>query len=1099
MKEKALILGFLAAILIFPGLVQAAVGPVAHLDEEVTAYYYHNGTPHDDQVLRSSVKHCSSYPCRYGFVDVAVSNTQDVLQDIEVNLSDTTDSNLQSVSAFKGALASPTDNWERSGMYVDTAEDSEDQHYNITNENVAPPIELEFDWNNTRGGKDLFSSTDKDSDINTMEFEGQLTNPSTSTSLDNITIMFEFNINDDTAAVEVDSDSLSCPSGWTCDTQDHEDIGQDYIVYAEGNLSTSESASIYFQGDMEEGANFDNMDVVIDKTDEEGFRAEDVNNDGTFTGRTIDSKFSRGPVRQGIDLAEGEDDQGETVWRVRGFFENLAEGLTYDVGDGWALYEVDSDNGSLKEPSVHSGGFESMIEPDDDRVYTDDNDDSTKPEWYKHESPEKPYYAAEFGWWVEWNDTNEDNYHAKTDSRLDMPLMHVVKMSEEKTLSGALNPESEGENLTVNEETVHTGSSEAKAQEVDIYSIVPGKTDAGDSPDEKDTYDSGDTFFEIDDDTFNVTHNASDGTVTDITNETTVNYEQPTSTGEDGYVHVSISDVSALPGVDDNLGPDDTVELNYEAQSNITMEEGDAFVFSGNTSYVTESGTPYTREHSTKEVTVSAKRLTGFKDLVAEDANQPNIVTGNLTVDVTDETENQTGIQNITFTDYVPLGTDFDKDDVTVEKYDGTDWDEISSSAYEINSLGPVELPDGSEAEAYEYTTDDDGWHLNNNEKVRAYYTFNITEPGSYEMPATMAGFDPATETELGTSTRGLYRLEVSAPQRDLEVDKQDIVMAERPKVGEVVEWMKPVEVYNPNNRPIDKEFEVELFEEVEDAWVIYTKDGETKTIDGSLVSGEEGKTFKWEDEIPALSSRRYEVRVLTLPVSEVNRDVEVIEELENEMVKLSMDLHLRNFADVDYDEVLLNLPVPERNMIEAVDGFGEELSYTGTEDTSSIVIEDFGAKELDTITVTYKQPYPTIIVTPEQDVYEAEGEVNVSVLVINGGDKIDDPKIETALYGPDMRTVESEIKSLDSMEPLEETELTEEYVLSTHVPSGEYLAEVRFREDFATLATGTGRFYVESGFSSSSGPVTAALIIFALLGAGYVTYKRIGSIRSER
>ncbi len=1110
-KTNTILFGlFITFFLLTPSALAETLGPAAFMEENVEAYYDHDGSFHegDDVVghfddLGFTPQHCivegvPVYPCRYGLIDVGVPTNMDVLQDIRLNVSDTTETNLEDETAFQGALSSPEGNWERSRLYFDTERSSEDRHFDITDGDSAPVVQLTFDWENERGGEDLFSKTDKDDNASTMIFTATLENTGTA-DLDGIQGHVSFAHDDEEGTDAAHITTVTEDGTWTATPQDSTGTGYDETLDIEGSLTGGGSVDIVFEAEMEEGEHYvtgadffhsDDMDVELDDVGvDRGFQA-DYNSEGsTFTGRSLDGKFSRGPIREGVDLA----DQDGAQWGIRGFIENIANNLTYEFfGDHhWGIYEVDDTTGELtmEETGKFLDGEDNpkTIGTEDGRFYTTDSDISTNPDWVVHEGEEKPYYASEFQWEVVWNETDDENYFSSTHSSLDMPELHVVKMAEDKDLDGVIHPGDSDEQINVTDRTWHTGSEDAKAEEVEIHSIVPGENHEDEPPTENENHEAGDTFFEIDEDSFQAFYTPDDGQRTEITDEVTFEYTQPTEGGEDGHVNLTINDVSGLEEANDNLGPDDEIELSYSVRTNIVMEEGDGFDFGGQTTYVTESGTDYTREHEEETIVAAAKRLTGFKDLYAEDEQQPTVVSGDITVEVIDDQGD--GIDEIEVMDYIPKGVDFDENEVSISG---------DVTSIDVEYVGEVTLPDGTVADAYRYSDDNGGWSLGNAESFTISYDFNITTPGSYEMPTTIAGFDPATGTELGTESRGFYRLRMPEPELDLVIDEGEMGMVTRPKVGDSVEWMLPVEVYNPNSRPSEETFEVEIPEDVNRAWVTYTYDGETYTREGRITESGGENVFRWEDSVPALDTRRYEVRLLTPPVSEVDRSVEVLEELPDEMVKIEMEINLRNFASTEYDEVLMNLPIPQDNIIEATDAFGEDIGYTGTEDTTTLIIEDVPAKDLKTLVLTYKQPYPTIIVTPEQDIYEADGPVDLRVLVINGGEKIDNPKIELALYSPEMRTVFSEVKELDGLEPLEETEMTETYILDEHIPEGEYLAEVRFREDFATLATGTGKFYVESAFGPG-GPITTILILLAIAGAVYVSYKRIKSIRGQQ
>ncbi len=1081
MKKLLTFVGLVVATVFISSFVLAeTVGPTAHLTEQVEAHYDHEGNI-DDAVTWGQCG--DENPCRYGYSEVAVSNTQDVLQYIRVNVSDTESNNLVSETAFKGALASPEDGWDRSQLYFETTQSEEDLYY-IIDETDAPAIQLQLDYENIEGGHDLYSAENVDTSVNTMDFTLTATNPSTGHDLTGVEIVAQF-------ATEEGSVIDITDSGEATAEDTNEDGHNDRLVWT-GDLTDGTSEDITFQGDMEEYEHFDGDYVDLDE-DDEGARSYWEDEGETLSGNEITGKFSRGPMRQGTDLSEQDGD-----WSVRGFMKNLAEELTYSV-DRWALYEVD-DGGGLITPPVQENedGFVEDVTGEDGRIRTTD-EIAGDYEWYDTDA-EKPYYATEMDWEVVWNDTNPENHYAYINTTMDMPRLHKVDMINEKMLDGILNPNTGGEYINVTDNTTHQGSPEAKAEYVEMVSTVPGVTTDGESPNDKDLEN---TFFEIEEDSVEVWFDGTeeDDSI-DITDDADVDtvISQPQMDGTDGEVVVTIDNFVDVEGIDSNLNQSEQLRLEYNTYTTYETESGDAFDFSGENTYETESGTPLTEEQPTETISVSAKRLIGFKDLVAEDPDEPTVIDGTLRVEVIDQEGG--GIEGILFTDYVPEGTDFDEGDVTVEFYDGDSWTEWGDADYHIENLGTVELPSGVEVQAYEYLDEEggDGWTLEHEEMIRVSYDFEIDDSGLYEMPATLAGIDPATGVELGSTAIGDVRVQVPDEMEDMEVREGDIGLTRRASVGDMAEWMRPVEVYNPNTRTTEGSFEVEVLSSVEKAWVQYTdQEGETVRIDGDLSKGEESMVLSWEEEVPALSTRNYEVRAMTAPVMEVDRDVEVVDELPGEMVEIEMDVFVRNFAEDPYEEVVFDLPIPVENVISVETGFGEEVEYTGGDATTSLIIDDIGPDELRQVTIRYEQSYPTVIVTPEKDSYDLDSPVNISVLVINGGREIENARLESEIIGPGRNVVLSEIENLEGLEPLQETELTEEYVLSPELPSGDYMAHVRFREDFTTLASGTGNFYVEGAFDPVGGPWTTLILIIAVAGAGYLSYKRLGSMRSER
>lgn len=1096
MKKCLIFTGFLIAILHMSLLVAAqTVGPAAYLTEQVEAHYDHEGNI-DGSVLWEECD--GSNPCRYGYIDVAVSNQEDVLQYIRANISDTAGTNLESPTAFKGALSSVGSDWYRSRLYVETNLSTNDTNYIIDNGDQAPEIQLSLDYGNVEGGQDLYSADNIESEVvgdpsvNLIEFTLTATNPSTAHSLDDVNIAVQFDTEggpDDQSVINLTD------AGEGTDLVDSNDDGRNDRVEWTVTIGTDSSEDITFEGEMEENVHFSGDFVDLD-ADDRGTSSHWEDTAETFTGYTIEDKFSRGPIRQGTDLSETEGD-----WSIRGFMKNLANGLTYRVNE-WALYNV-TDTGELDQRVQHNPeGFTEDITNEHGRIRTTDEIAGSY-EWYSTEA-EKPYYATEMNWEVVWNDTNAENYFAYINTTLNMPRMYKIDMVNSKLLDGILNPDTaEAQEINITDETTHQGSEEVDVEEVLLISRVPGTTTNDESPEDREDLVDGETFFEIDEESVEVWFDGTEeDDPIDITGDVTVDITQPTYEGADGNVTVEIEEVDEVVG--HNLNQSEKIRLEYSVYTNYTTATGDVFEFNGENTYVTESGTPLTEPQPEQTISVSAKRLIGFKDLIATDPEEPTVIDGILRVEVIDATEEEEGIEGIMFTDYVPLGTNFTDEDVTVEFSDdgGSSWTEWEEEEFYIDHLGTVELPSGATVEAYEYLDEDggDGWHLHDDEMIRVSYNFNITDSGLYEMPATLVGIDPATGMEFGATAIGDVRVEIPEPEKDFEIRKGNIGLTRRVSVGDMAEWMRPVEVYNPNTRPVRGSFEVDLLNSVERAWVQYTdRDGETVRIDGDLRKEGDGMVLAWEERIPATSTRNYEIRAMTAPVMEVDRNVEVVDELPGQIVELKMDVFLRNFGRDPYEEVIFKLPIPVDDVTSVEADFGEELEYTGGEASTTIKIGEMDPDELKQVSIRYKKSYPTVLVTPEKESFDLDSPVNISILVINGGKNIDHARLESEIIGPGRNVVLSRIDELEDLEPLEETELTEEYILSPDLPSGDYKAHVRFREDFTTLASGTGNFYVKGAFEPAGGFWTVLILLIAVIGAGYLSYKRLQSIKTER
>jgi hypothetical protein len=466
------------------------------------------------------------------------------------------------------------------------------------------------------------------------------------------------------------------------------------------------------------------------------------------------------------------------------------------------------------------------------------------------------------------------------------------------------------------------------------------------------------------------------------------------------------------------------------------------------------------------------------------------------------------GIPGIKFIDYIPNWT------MNLSEYIGnvtvqfcetgcTTW--THGNQYKITDNGTATLPDGSFVHIFEFINSSSPgpgtWNLTNGQYINVTYQMNVTTSGLYILPTIIAAFDPTTGEIFGTTVYGIIRVTIPELDVPLQLTEGDLELAKRVIVGKPVLWIKEFEVYNPNPRPVFSRFETLVFNDVMDGYVsYYNEQGDKIELGVSFADAESGRLMFWEDRMNALETRVYEVRILTPPILEIDRDIEVLEKLENKMVKLKMDVYLKNFAEEEYENIILNLPISYQNIFEVRDAFGNQLAFTGGADTSSITIDKLEPSGLKTVTVIYKESYPTIIVTPDRDRYDLNSPVGLEILVINGGDTIEYPYLEVEIYTPGMDVLFSTIESLENMEPLEKTEVYEKFVIPAYAPGGMYLATARFREDFVTLASATGNFFVAGGAGVGiPESVQILIVVIVILVLAYFSIKRLREVRKTR
>ncbi|MCJ7817087.1 MAG: hypothetical protein MUP55_04485, partial [Candidatus Aenigmarchaeota archaeon] len=415
---------------------------------------------------------------------------------------------------------------------------------------------------------------------------------------------------------------------------------------------------------------------------------------------------------------------------------------------------------------------------------------------------------------------------------------------------------------------------------------------------------------------------------------------------------------------------------------------------------------------------------------------------------------------------------------------------------YNVTFNGTRQLTDGTWAEVFEFvnmTGTGGGFILNNTQNITVNYQMNIGTSGTYILPLQIAAFDPTTGETFAAQSYGVIRVDILSPALPLQITDHNLELAKRVVVGTPAIWIKNFEVYNPNSRIISSNFETTVFGDSMQGFVsFYNERGENVEEKISFGNVENGKkSMSWSSSLNPLETRTSEVRILTPPVMEIDRDIEVLDKLENKMVKLKMDIFLKSFAEEKYLNLVLNLPLSYENIIEVKDGFGRSMQFTGGKDTSSIIVDEIEPSGMKTISVLYKASYPTIIITPDRDRYDLTAPVNLEILVINGGESIEYPYLEVEIYTPGMDVIYSNLEKLRSMEPLEKTQNYEKFVIPANAPGGMYIASVKFREDFTVLASGTGNFLVVGAGVSTPAALQIIAVLSVTLVLVYFSLKR--------
>lgn len=1097
-KGGLLLFSLLLAVgFLVPGSLAQIYGPRLKIQEEVTGAYYYDG----------SVKTAAA---RTGQFFGSVPNDDDVLQYIRITLGSPgwyKYTNIQdSTGAYHDVLTSqPSGDWEQ--LYVNTTSDVSDTGYVINDTDQAPTLNLSMTYVNERGGQDLYDVNNIDDPDNNITVVFSITNPSTNRAINGARAMIYLRL--DTGAggtAEPHVMGTIDDTGSTSTPGDRDSDGYyDQILWTGIDIPATQTRTMTAYINITNGVHIlTDSYLMTPQFGEDGMNASWGTTSELFSTMEVADKFARGPVRQGVDMSSNAG-----YWYIRGFFRNMGSSdeynLTYNVSS-WSIYSVDPSTGQPYPSANQTGEFDKtgtadQFTPGDGRIYTTNDSRSSNTSMYNSSSTTKPYIAVSFDWEVMWNETNNELNVSYINTTMDLTTLYLVDFTGTKGASGTVSPDQGGENVTINDTLANFGHDNTDPGFVQILSYIPNNT----------TVATGNNFrgsgWLIQNDV-RIWMNDSYLLVDDADN-CVLTITQPTESSE-GLVNLTIYDLAgtSIQGggtVGGILDEDQEIVLSYRITSDVAMTTGDGYTLWG-IGQLNSSTYTIDREYfNNQSVSVSGKRLTGYKDLIAYNVNIPTLI--NTTINISVQDSAGTGISGIKFIDYVPNAISYGE---FVGNFSNGDWVvklngavQAFNTNYQIHDTGIVTLPDGLMVHAFEFVNRTGGtnstWTLQDGDYIEVSYQINYSAPGTYLLPTTIAAFDPDTGASLETSLYGVIKISIPEPNLPMTIDEGELAQSKTVLVGKPAVWTKEFDVFNPNPRKVSAVFEARVFDDASDGYVtFFNEDGRKVEEQVTFAMRGKQKVMTWSSVVNPFENRNYEVVVLTPPILEIDRDVEVLEQLPNKKVRLKMDVFLKSFAKEEYRNVILNLPISYENIEEVRDGFGNRLAFTGGPEAATITVDRMGPEELKTISVIYQESYPTIIITPDRDRYNLNSPVNLEILVINGGEKIDYPFLEIEIYTPGMDVVFSDVQKLEEMDPLEKTETYQKFVIPASAPDGMYIASAKFREDFAILASTTGNFYVVGVSGGLPAALETVMIIMVLAVLGFFSWRRLKEVRGR-
>lgn len=775
----SIVLMFLLTVLPYGALA----APSSYIREEVSANFYPNGTM--DGNLTS-----------VGYVEVDVENDFDVLQYVSLTLSGTAGTNLQSTNAFSNVAASPFTG-DRSRIYVNTTRDYQDTIYNITDPNIASIIKLRLDYNNTMGGHDIYAGGANTFRFNvTMNATGDITGVITNIrfSKDTIGGNDAINLNNPSAA-----------SGFSQRIDSDADGFYDIIRW-QGDLSEGVPVVISFTGTITPGVNFDESFMMVEM-DQEAQSISSSSLDQTLTGITFIDRFTRGPVRQGLEIWES------STWMVRGFIKNMAISLDYFVS-GWDIYMI----GNPVPVSSSSGS--SYLNPGDSN-YTS---------WYDSGSAiSKPsdYYASSFDWEVVWGTSQ---YSGLAQSRVYLPFLYEIDSFVDKTANLDSNTQSV-RTVSITDQLRHLGYSGLGVDGINITSRIPSTSDTGVG-----------TSWSVTG--VQVVYSNNTGQY-DITSNSSISIQNAGS-GVDGFVVVNVTDFTSMFGHSLMQNEDVLLYITISGPSQPTTQD---FTFETQGVLITESGTPVIKNVNQTITIPGVEGAVGpggpggpyypapslFATIEKEKSSTrfitPEYVEINVTDKVTDTGDR--GLKDIKSMIYIPYGGSLDADEVVLWIYRASTgaWKEWKKDAdFTVTDNGNKVIGDNMYTEyvvekkeegiPYEETLD-----LFNGDRIKISFKTKIPVGTSYILTRVF-GYNYY-------NNRLIFEDVYTPVRREGIIKKLEVTEGswEQGKVvvGKSVVWKNEVVIYNPNNMSVSEMVPVPVFKDVISAYLLEYGDGATK------------------------------------------------------------------------------------------------------------------------------------------------------------------------------------------------------------------------------------------------------------------------------
>jgi hypothetical protein len=1005
MVDFRLTLAVLFAMFIFLS-AGAHAAPQAYLTEQVQAGYFWNGS-------------LSSPVSRIGYLEVDTGSTQDVLQYVRLSLTSIAGTNLVSDTGFRNVAASPNFPADRTRIFVNTTNSTEDLAYQITDAGLAPVIGMRLAFSNQIGGRDIVPGR------NVLSFNITL---AASQALSGVSLIVQarrntFGMND-----SINFTSVSAGSG-SAQLQDSDGDGFYDRIYWTGNLPAGDYV-IYFTGAVIPDVNFD--ETLMYSNMDEGQTSCTYSGYQTFTGATFSGRFSRGPVREGIEMIQ------LGTWVARGFIKNIASDTTYML-NGWELYEIGNPVPVLNS-SIHTS-----IYPGDTK-YTD---------WYDSGVTDKPaYFSSSFNWEVAWG---ASNYRGISSSSMTMPVLYEMDSWPDATTVLQSNSAG-GRSVRVNITTRHLGYSGISVNSANVNSTLPRLSSEGLST----------TWTPS---TIRVYYSNASGAY-DITPFATIQTQN--SGSGNGFVYAEVQDIFSALG--HYMQQNDYITVSYIASSPASSSN-ENYTFSTNTTLVTLSGTPVTKtiepSLTIPGVVIPTEPGGGgggggppaaaYADIVKESADAYFVTAGTVKVVVIAGVidSGDKGIKDVKVLAYVPKDASLDATSAVLRIYHNSTnrWEDLVLDRdftvvdRGLTTIGKDEYreylikkvtPPGALSEQ---TID-----MRNGDKIEADYKVDIPFGTSYLL-TRIFGYNYYKDALIFEDAYTPVRRELSQLER-LQVEEDEWSQGNA-IVGKPVKWTKLFRVYNPNNVSVEEVMTTKVFQ---DSLAVELAEAGVADRTKLQLRGGNDTAVNWYARLGGKERKTYMIEADTPPVLETKREITVIES-NRTAIRIIANMTMENFGRERYSNVTLLFPVKKEKILMISDATAVIEDST---DGVRIITPGFSGLEVRNLSLMYMETPPMLATTLNAIRFSCSDFAKVTIIVVPSEAELDS-YIEMEVVGPEPNLITSHVEIVDLKGARPYQEMTTPIIISlSSFPSGKYFVYTKFNRNFVTILSDQKDFTID-------------------------------------